>query len=738
MTCNPNRNSSLIFVVGVILALILAVAFAAKAQVSPGAPSTPLNFMPPVAYDSGAFLSTSVAVGDLNGDGKLDIVVTNSCLSYDDCPFNDILDVMGHPTVGVLLGNGDGTFKPAVTYETGGFQRPDVGSSVVLTDMNGDGKLDIIVMNSCGYIDDCAQGTVSVLFGNGDGTFQLALSSWSNGFIPIAVAVGDVDGNGKPDLLVANICYEQSTCEDNMCTCPTGSVAVLLDGGYAGTPGFHLGEVVKTGVPWTRGLTTGDVNGDGKLDLVVTNDGSVSVLLGTGQGSFQSPVQYSTGTRFGTSVALGDVNGDGKLDLLFVNSHLMGSVYHGVVSVLLGNGDGTFRVPVLYDLGPFGAGPLAVADLNGDGKTDVAVVNSSGLAILPGNGNGTFQNAVTFTSPGNWANSLAIGDMNGDGKPDLVTANEYSSFISGDGAVGVLINNSGVTTSTVVTSSLNPSFLGQPVTFTATTWSVAGFPSDGELITFKNGSSVLGTATVKGARASFTTSSLPVGNFNITANYAGDKKFAASASSALPQLVRSTTKSLTSTLLASSLNPSIYGQNVTWAAKVTGASSHPPAGNVVFRWSRDGHNYNIGTATLNASGVAMVTSTSLSANPYGSAYPLVAVYSGDAFNLGSTSAVLLQDVLQTKTAATITSSLNPSKLGQSVTFTAKITSPTVMPTGPVTFSIGYTNLGTAQLSGGIAKFTTSALPVGSSRVKVTYYGNSNIAKSSASILQTVQ
>jgi len=82
--------------------------------------------------------------------------------------------------------------------------------------------------------------------------------------------------------------------------------------------------------------------------------------------------------------------------------------------------------------------------------------------------------------------------------------------------------------------------------------------------------------------------------------------------------------------------------------------------------------------------------------------------------------------------------LNPSKQGQPVTFTAKITSPTVMPTGPVTFSIGYTNLGTAQLSGGIAKFTTSALPVGSSRVKVTYYGNSNIAKSSASILQTVQ
>ena len=169
-----------------------------------------------------------------------------------------------------------------------------------------------------------------------------------------------------------------------------------------------------------------------------------------------------------------------------------------------------------------------------------------------------------------------------------------------------------------------------------------------------------------------------------------------------------------------------------------GTGSHPPTGNVIFRWSRDGQNYNIGTAALSASGVAMLTGTSLSANPYGGAYPLVAVYSGDAFNLGSTSAVLLQDVLQTRTTTSITSSLNPSKQGQPVTFTAKISSTTVMPTGPVTFSIGYTYLGTAQLSGGTAKFTTSTLPMGASRVKVTYNGNSNIAKSSASVLQAVQ
>lgn len=220
MTRKPNRNSSLIFAVGVILVLILVVAFAAKAQVSQGATSIRLDFMPPVVYDSGAFLSTSVAVGDLNGDGKLDIVASNSCLSYDDCPFYDILDVIGHPTVGVLLGKGDGTFKPAVTYDTGGFQRPDVPSSVTLADVNGDSKLDIIVTNSCGYIDDCMEGTVSVLFGNGDGTFQTPRTYWSSGFAPVATAVADVNGDGKPDLLTANTCYEMSTCDLDSCTCP--------------------------------------------------------------------------------------------------------------------------------------------------------------------------------------------------------------------------------------------------------------------------------------------------------------------------------------------------------------------------------------------------------------------------------------------------------------------------------------------------------------------------------------
>jgi uncharacterized repeat protein (TIGR03803 family) len=189
-------------------------------------------------------------------------------------------------------------------------------------------------------------------------------------------------------------------------------------------------------------------------------------------------------------------------------------------------------------------------------------------------------------------------------------------------------------------------------------------------------------------------------------------------------------KSATSTALVSSLNPSIYGQSVTWTAMVTTSGSTAPTGKVNFVWEGN----SIGEATLSASGVASLTKSTLNADTY----PLTAVYSGDANNASSKSAILNQVVTETTSAATISSSANPSTQGQAVTFTATIISPTVTATGPVTFTAGKTMLGTAQLSGGKAKFTTSTLAVGATTVKATYYGDSNIAKSSGSVIQTVQ
>jgi hypothetical protein len=248
-------------------------------------------------------------------------------------------------------------------------------------------------------------------------------------------------------------------------------------------------------------------------------------------------------------------------------------------------------------------------------------------------------------------------------------------------------------------------------------------------LTFYNGSAVLGTAPLSGGVASFTTSSLPAGALTITASYPGDSSFGASASPGVTQFVNSTTKSATSTSLTSSLNPSIYGQEVTLTSVVTRAEGGVASGKVAFTFSR----FTIGTVALNSSGVATLTTRILNADPYS----LIAVYNGDATTLGSTSPVVNQFVQRTTSSATVTSSPNPSTLGQVVTFTATITSPTVIPKGPVTFSAGTTTLGTAQLSSGKAKFTTSSLPGGTTKITAAYAGDSNIATSSASVEQTV-
>jgi hypothetical protein len=186
----------------------------------------------------------------------------------------------------------------------------------------------------------------------------------------------------------------------------------------------------------------------------------------------------------------------------------------------------------------------------------------------------------------------------------------------------------------------------------------------------------------------------------------------------------------TATSFTSSLNPSVYGQAVTLTATVKPVGTIPATGRVNFLSGTR----RIGSATLNASGVATFTKSNLNAD----SYPLVAVYAGDPNYLASTSAALIQVVQQATSAAAIVSSQNPSTLGQAVTFTAAITSPTAKPNEPVTFTTGTTVLGTVQLSGGKAKLTTSSLPLGAAVVTVTYQGDSNISGSSASITQTVQ
>jgi len=334
--------------------------------------------------------SGTAVVADVNGDGAQDIVVT---------------DYNGD-AVSVLLNNGSGVF-PVPAYATG-----KAPGAVALGDVNGDGKLDMVIANGSLYAFESPDNTVSVLLGNGNGTFQPRVD-YPSGNTPFSIAVGDLNGDGKADVVAAN--YGDNTVSVFLAKA-SGALAAKVDYPTASSPGS---------------VVIGDFNGDGKPDLAVSAAAVnvVSILLGNGDGTFRPKVDYPTDIGPITLV-VGDFNGDGKLDLATAN------VYFGTVSVLLGNGDGTFAPHVEYGAG----GPawsLAVGDFNGDTKTDIAVVDGglycpkpdecttgSGLGVLLGRGDGTFQPAVMYGTEGG-PSDIVVADFNADGKLDLAVANGY-------------------------------------------------------------------------------------------------------------------------------------------------------------------------------------------------------------------------------------------------------------------------------------------------------------------------
>jgi VCBS repeat protein/FG-GAP repeat protein len=406
-------------------------------------------FAPAVNYAVGDD-ARSVAIADFNGDGKPDLAVAN----YGSVP----------ATVSILLGNGDGTFQPQVSYAVGSAASPP--DSLAVADFNRDGKADLAVYASIGgdvyillgtgdggfqagvayptcggqgysyeiaigdfngdgnpdVVGTCGDVSVAILLGNGDGTLQPPVT-YSKGLLAniVSVAVGDFDGDGVADLAVA---------ADGRGAQP-GCIFILLGNGN-GTFQYP----VKYALGFVDAVAVGDFNGDGKADLAVAGTGNISILLGNGDGSFQPPTAFAAAEHPNENpaqplMAVGDFNGDGALDVAVMS---MGSV-----SVLLGNGQGGFPQPITFPTGK-GESWVAVGDFNGDGKPDLAVTgeSSGSVAILLGNGNGTFQAPVSYAA-GRMPIFVAVGDFNGDGKPDLVIVNSDANEISvllgnGDGS----------------------------------------------------------------------------------------------------------------------------------------------------------------------------------------------------------------------------------------------------------------------------------------------------------------
>src|SRR6266545_4092163 len=346
----------------------------------------------------------SVATGDFNGDGKLDLAVANYGCPACSPPVSG--------SVSVLLGNGDGTFQSGIKLAAG--PNPQ---SVAVTDFNGDGKPDLAVANY-------GSTNVIVLLGNGNATFQTAVSYGVGGtpappFAAAGVlAISDLNGDGKVDLAVAN----------------SSGVSVLLGNGD-GT----FQAAVSYG-PAAGSVAVADFNGDSKPDLAVTSSGGVSVLLGNGNGTFQAAVNYAAGVS-ASSVVAGDFNGDGKADLAVATTAVPSSSDN--ISVLLGNGEGTFQPAVHYVVGSF---PYAVTagDFNGDGKLDLAAATDVGISFLSGNGDGTFQTVINYGA-GNHPNHVTAGDFNNDGKPDLAVADAGFGTVcvllaQGDGTLRAAVN----------------------------------------------------------------------------------------------------------------------------------------------------------------------------------------------------------------------------------------------------------------------------------------------------------
>lgn len=617
-----------------------------------------LNNTLPTAYPSGRSftayadqpggkgnMADGVAAADFNKDGLLDVAV-----SY-----------LEDNAVRVMLNNGGG-FGAAATYPVG--QQPFFVAS---GDINGDGYPDLVTANTT---TGSKQGSISVLLNNGkggNGTFAAAVN-YTTGWLPYQVAVGDLNGDGYADVVVAE--YGASTAQ-------------IFWGSKSGT--LTQGPALPTGIN-PIGVAIADFAHNGNPDVVVScyENSQVYVFPNEGNGTFGTPAIYTGGTK-PASIVTGDFNRDGKLDMV------VGDTTGNDVSFYAGNGDGTFQQGVISPSLNFPIG-MAAADMNGDGILDIVgtAPNYNSIVVTLGKGDGTFgaqSQRLPFPDYHQpWA--IAVGDFNNDGQPDVVTANTYNqvnlavpayiNFYStkfppvpgGNPSVSLLLNASAASISLTASPSTLPA-VNSGTTLTATVQpALSGATPTGSVIFENSTGAPLGTgpSPLNGGTATYSTGPLGSGQYLFTTLYSGDTSYQPATASGAGFAVTVAGTPVTLTL---SSNSAVYGSTITASVQVTGSNGVVPQGTVTI-YGNPG-NFTLTPITLGANGTGAET-VSVSNPPFNvGTYQLYAYYTpnnGSSYQPGTSSAQSL-----TVTPEPTSLFLNCPFAAGTITCTATVTNP---------------------------------------------------------------
>jgi hypothetical protein len=673
--------------------------------------------------------SVAIASAYLDKDNNLDVVTGDASLTQE-----------GPSTISVLLGKGDGTFNTKVNYTgctLGNAQK------ILLADFNRDGNTDIALGCSDRVSGHAGvNGGLVIILGNGDGTFGAPVF-YSTGDVS-SIALGDFNGDGLLDIALTDGAQQN---------------VVFFTGNGDGS--FTKEPTTITTLTPAHGVVVADFSGHGNDDVAYAISSSVPgsnlsdlyLALGNGDGTFQVPI-LPVATQIGEFLTSGDTNADNKPDIVSSTINEPGGGLIGQsLFVLLGNGNGTFQTPVSY-ASDIPSDPH-LADVNGDGIPDIIAGGSTGALVYQGNGDGTFQ-PYQEPSIGGFALTYAVnaGDFNNDGNADLIgtdadtpraavslsqvaqTSNasaltsvavfplgsgihNVDASYSGDGVyVGsvsttVPLTAAPVNTSLTLTASPNSAILaGESVTLTAALSPFTVGPptttTDGELVNFFSGSTLLGSGHLLGGVAKLTTTALPTGVDSLTAVFPGDSNYNPSTSNSL-------TAAVSNIVLTSSLNPSTYLQSVTFTADL------PPSKTGVVTFF-DGTT-NIGIGAVNGSTATFTISTLLAGS-----HNITAQFNSDTSN------VVVQVVNKATPTVTVTTSPNPSTFGGSVTITGTVPSGV---TGTITFTSGTVTLGSGTITSGTVSITTTLLTPPSDIITATYSGDSNYNSTTGTATQTV-